>query len=77
MGLEFLNAIEAGLARIRRSPLMFPVVYRDTRRALLRRFPYALYYVTTPAVTRVVAWVHTRQAPARWQRRADSERADA
>jgi hypothetical protein len=75
--LEYLNAVEAALALVRRSPLMFPVVYRDTRRALLRKFPYALYYVTSPAATRVVACVHARQSPGRWQERADSEPADA
>jgi plasmid stabilization system protein ParE len=77
LGLEFLNAVEASLALIRRSPLMFPVVYRDTRRAVLRKFPYALYYVTSPAATRVIACVHARQSPARWQERSDSEPADA
>jgi hypothetical protein len=77
LGLEFLNAVEASLALIRRSPPMFPVVYRDTRRALLRRFPYAVYYVATPAITRVIARVHARQSPSRWQERSDSEQADA
>jgi hypothetical protein len=56
---------------------MFPVVYRDTRRALLRKFPYAVYYVATPAITRVIACVHARQLPSHWQERSDSEQADA
>lgn len=77
LGLEFLNAVEASLALIRRSPLMFPVVYRDTRRALLRKFPYAVYYLATPAITRVIACVHARQSPTGWPERADSEQADA
>ena len=77
LGLEFLNAVEATLALIRRSPLMFPVVYRDIRRALLRKFPYSLYYIASSPVTRVIACVHARQSPRRWQDRSESERADA
>lgn len=77
LGSEFLNAVEAGLALIRRSPLMFPVVYRETRRALLRKFPYPRFYVTTPTTTRVIACVHARQSPKHWQDRSDSEQADA
>lgn len=39
LGLEFLNAVEATLARIERAPQLFPIVYKDVRRALVRRFP--------------------------------------
>jgi plasmid stabilization system protein ParE len=76
LGLEFLNAVEAGLALVRRSPLMFPVVYRDTRRALLRKFPYSLYYVSTLAATRVIACAHVRQSAALWKERSDAEAGD-
>ena len=39
LGLEFLTAVEATMARIRRAPRSFPIVYKDVRRALVRRFP--------------------------------------
>jgi hypothetical protein len=48
LGLEFLTAVEATLALIQRSPDQFPRVHRDVRRALVRRFPYAVFYLSTP-----------------------------
>jgi len=44
LGNEFLAEAQALIAAIAGRPLMYPVVRRNTRRALLRRFPYGLYY---------------------------------
>lgn len=40
LSTEFLDELEAALARIGEGPLQFPQVHRDARRALVRRFPY-------------------------------------
>ena len=45
LGGQFLMAVDAAVARVARDPDAFPIVYRDVRRVLLRRFPYALYYM--------------------------------
>ena len=71
LGAEFLRAVETSLEEIRRSPERFPEVYRGARRALLRRFPYAAYFVATDASIRVFACIHVKRAPRRWQRRMD------
>ena len=39
LGTEFLLAVDGTLAEVARLPERFPVVYRESRRALLRRFP--------------------------------------
>ena len=45
LGTEFLRAVDVTLAEIRRMPERFPVIHLQCRRALLRRFPYAVYFV--------------------------------
>ena len=45
LGLEFLAAIEATLAIIQHSLDLFPQVYSDLRRALVRKFLYAVFYL--------------------------------
>jgi plasmid stabilization system protein ParE len=45
LGAEFIRAVDAVLASIVREPEAYPVVYRQSRRALLRRFPYAVYFL--------------------------------
>ena len=48
LGSEFVRAVRAAFALIRRNPEQFPRVRSDIRRALVRRFPYAVYYVVEP-----------------------------
>jgi plasmid stabilization system protein ParE len=69
LGHAFLDAAEATFARIRRTPEQFPIVEREVRRALVRRFPYAVYFLATPDSVDVLACVHVRRHPRRWQSR--------
>lgn len=69
LGSEFMRAIRALFATISRNPEQFARIRQDIRRALVRRFPYAVYYVAEPEQTSVIAIVHTRRHPRRWQSR--------
>ena len=71
LGVEFLRAVDVCFEEIRRSPERFPQSYKSSRRALLRRFPYAAYFVSTATSIRVVACMHVKPDPRRWQRRVD------
>jgi plasmid stabilization system protein ParE len=71
LGQRFLNAVDATIERIVANPLQFPIVHKSTRRALLRRFPYALMFVTEAEESlTIIACFHGSRDPARWQRRA-------
>jgi plasmid stabilization system protein ParE len=67
LGHEFLAAADALIAAIAEHPLSFPVIRRNTRRALMRRFPYAMYFRIYDEVVVVVACMHGRRNPRRWQ----------
>jgi plasmid stabilization system protein ParE len=69
LGHEFLAAAQAVVDEVAEHPLKHPVVRRDTRRALLRRFPYAIYYRVYADLVVVVACMHGRRSPKRWQSR--------
>ena len=45
LGAEFLRAVDVVLATVQRSPATFPAVHGPTHRALLRRFPYGVFFV--------------------------------
>jgi plasmid stabilization system protein ParE len=71
LGEEFLAAIKATIEEsMIANPERFSVVYRQTRRALLRRFPYGLYYRIIDDQIVVVACMHGRRNPRRWQSRS-------
>jgi hypothetical protein len=44
LGEEFLTCVDACVQVIRRHPEVYAKVYEDYRRALVRRFPYAVFY---------------------------------
>jgi len=44
LGEEFLSCVDACIQRIVRSPDLFAEVFLEFRRALVRRFPYAIFY---------------------------------
>jgi len=69
LGAEFLRVVEVTLAEIARVPARYPQVHGDARRAHLRRFPNAFYFVATPDLIRVVACMHARRDPRRWEKR--------
>ena len=69
LGQEFGRAMDVVVTRIATSPLTFPRVHSETRRAVLARFPYAIYFrVAEDAV--VVLAIHGRQHASRWQSRS-------
>ena len=43
-GEEFLGCVDACIEALSRSPGMYAVVHENCRRALVRRFPYAIFY---------------------------------
>ena len=69
LGDELGAELDAAVTRIVEYPLAFPRVRGETRRAVLTRFPYALYFrITDDSI--VVLAVHGRQDPSRWHRRS-------
>ena len=69
LGHEFLRAVRATLARIEREPELYPLAVDDIRKAPLHRFPYVAYYVVLPRGVSVIAVIHGRRHPRRWQSR--------
>jgi plasmid stabilization system protein ParE len=69
LGHEFLRALAVALAAVQREPARYPVVVDDIRKARVARFPYLVYYVALPTYVSVIAVMHGRRHPRRWQSR--------
>jgi len=64
LGAEFRQAVRAVETLLATYPDAFPKVYGEIRRALVRRFPYAIYYRRLEAdVLEIVACLHTSRQP--------------
>lgn len=69
LGSEFLDELQAAYDRIMSSPLQYARLRSNVRRALVRRFPYAVYFIVEADVIVVFAVMHVSRDPADWQRR--------
>jgi plasmid stabilization system protein ParE len=69
LGFEYLDELHAAYTRIVDGPLRYQHLQSGIRRALLKRFPYAVYFAIVEDVVVVVAVLHASRDPAEWQRR--------
>lgn len=69
LDLEFMERIEDALSRIVQNPNLYPLVYRTLRRAVVRRFPFAVFYEVNSNEIQIIAVFHSRRDPERWKSR--------
>ena len=69
LGREFLKAVRYVFGRIEEGALQFPLVTTDIRRAILRRFPFGIFFVVEKESATVLAVTHLHRHPASWQGR--------
>jgi len=69
LGFEFLEELRAAYHRILDHPFGYQDIRSGIRRALTRRFPYAVYFSVEGETIVIVAVLSTARDPAAWQRR--------
>ena len=69
LGEEFLDSVDVCIRAICRTPKMGRVVHENYRRALVRRFPYAVFYEFADETVTVYCVMHTAQDPDKWRER--------
>ena len=71
LGIEFLRCVEAVLTSIQRTPQLYPIVYEAYRRALVRRFPFAIFFEHEDSTDQCIVYsvFHCSQNPEKWQKR--------
>jgi len=73
LGDEFLDELDSVLRRVIENPFQFPKVKNTIRKALLRRFPYSVYFGVTRETLELIAVLHHRRNPRTWQKRMIAE----
>jgi plasmid stabilization system protein ParE len=65
LGEDFLTRLDACIQAVCRAPKSHGFFYRDYRRALVRKFPYGVYYTHDESENRVVVFCifHTSRDP--------------
>ena len=70
LGVLFLEELRSTYQRILDNPLAFQEIRSGIRRALTRKFPYAIYFVIESQTILIIAVFHTARDPEEWQKRA-------
>jgi plasmid stabilization system protein ParE len=69
LGSDLMLCIEESFDRILKNPNQYKTVHKNVRRALVRRFPYGIYYIVIENTVSVIAVIHARRNPDHWQSR--------
>jgi toxin ParE1/3/4 len=70
LGERFAAEIDVLVGGIRENPDRFASVGKGVRRAMLRDFPYGLYFLADSDLIQVIACLHSSRNPMRWRGRA-------
>jgi plasmid stabilization system protein ParE len=70
LGDDFASSIRDVFNGIAANPSLHGVVLRDIRKAVVRRFPYCVYYRVKPTRLVVISVFHTSRDPRIWQSRS-------
>ncbi len=66
LGADFHSEISKVFAVLTETPLIYPALYRDARRAIVHRFPYLVWYRVVGEEVTVLACTHARQNPSKF-----------
>lgn len=73
LGSRFLDEVDESVRVIVAIPTCWPLLERDVRRYLLRRFPFALHYRISTDCIQILACKHHSRHPDYWRQRLSDE----
>ena len=71
LGAKFRTFLDRTIERIIRTPEMFEVVHEGVRRAILRRFPFCVYFRVEGSRVVVLGVIHTSRSDEVWRSRIE------
>lgn len=69
LGVDLVARVRASISLIEAAPHLYAVVLGDVRRALVKKFPYSVFYRVRNDHIEVVAIIHNRRDPSVWAAR--------
>jgi toxin ParE1/3/4 len=69
LGYDLLLQVDAGLNFIARNPNTHPIEYKETRKHLVKRFPYKIIYLVEKEKIIVLAVIHSKRIAVLLKRR--------
>jgi toxin ParE1/3/4 len=70
VAFRFEQQVSLAIELIARSPQRWPAYVSNTRKFVLRQFPYSIIYRELPDAIQIVAIAHARRRPGYWKARS-------
>lgn len=70
LGGQFLDEVQHAIGLIEENPQSYPRVHGEIYRALIRRFPFGIFYLQESETVVVLDIIHASRDPASWKNRA-------
>ncbi len=70
LGYDFLQEVEKTAQRVSENMMGFEKVHKNLRRAVIKRFPFNLFYLYEQKTVIIIAVIHGSRHPKKWQYRA-------
>lgn len=69
LGMRFIDAIHDTLLTVANHPMLYPIVHKRIRRALVHKFPFCVFYCIEGGSIVVIGVMHGSRNPRSWKRR--------
>jgi plasmid stabilization system protein ParE len=69
LGKHFLDEVLRACRHISENPEMYPILHRRTRRAIIHKFPFGLFYRVEKTGVVVFGVLHASRDPKTWKER--------
>ena len=68
----FAHVVDNAVSRIVKAPTLYPLAEHGTRKLVLQRFPFNMFYLPGESETVIVALAHQKRRPGYWSNRVSS-----
>jgi len=69
LGESYLLSVDSTIQAIMQNPELFPIIINGIRRALIRKFPFSVFYLIDKERINIIAVFHTSRDPNNWEKR--------
>jgi len=69
LGHDFKMCVDSVLSNLVKHPTIHKKVFQNIRRAVIKRFPFGVFYIVKDKSIVVLAVLHARRNPVEWKRR--------
>ncbi|MCR4315895.1 MAG: type II toxin-antitoxin system RelE/ParE family toxin [Planctomycetes bacterium] len=71
LGLIFLDDVESAVKAIKSDPELFPVVFKNARKYLMKKFAFKVIYVFDGSMVEIIGIIHGSRSPKEMRERVN------